>query len=237
VGSLDALLEVQALDTRADQIRHRRVALPERAELAALTAQMRSAEVEAAPLREQLAGIRSRQRRHEDEAASAEARAAEVEARLYDGSVAAHKELEALQEEHRMVKQRQAELEDHALEDMEEAEPVAEALAAVDGAQAERQAAIATLEGRILVAEAELDAEVDAVSAERADVAATIPPAVLGAYESLRGRLGGVGAARLVGARCEGCHLEIPSAELEAVRRAPADDIVSCPECGRILVR
>ena len=56
-------------------------------------------------------------------------------------------------------------------------------------------------------------------------------------YEPLRAGLGGVAVARLHGARCEGCHLEIPSAELEEVRRAPADSLVSCPECMRILVR
>ena len=53
----------------------------------------------------------------------------------------------------------------------------------------------------------------------------------------LRRSLGGVGAARLSGARCEGCHLEIPSAELERLRRAPDDAVVNCPECARILVR
>jgi uncharacterized protein len=237
VGSLDALLEVQALDTRADQIRHRRASLPEHAELAALSAEVRKADAEVAPLREQLAVIRARQRRHEDEAASAQARAVEVEAHLYDGSVAAHKELEALQDEHRMLKARQADLEDRALEDMEEAEPLLERLAASDAAQEQRRAAIAALEDRILVAEAELDVELDAVTAERSRAAASVPADVIGAYEPLRDRLGGVGAARLTGARCEGCHLEIPSAQLETVRRAPTDDVVTCPECGRILVR
>jgi predicted nucleic acid-binding Zn-ribbon protein len=56
-------------------------------------------------------------------------------------------------------------------------------------------------------------------------------------YEGLRGRLGGIGAARLSGARCEGCHIQIPSAQLEELRRAPDDEIVNCPECMRILVR
>ena len=31
----------------------------------------------------------------------------------------------------------------------------------------------------------------------------------------LRAHLGGVGAARLVGDRCDGCHLTLPSVELE----------------------
>ncbi len=59
----------------------------------------------------------------------------------------------------------------------------------------------------------------------------------MAAYEPLRSSLGGVAVARLLGSRCEGCHLEIPSAELEDVRRAPEDQIVTCPECLRILAR
>ena len=62
-------------------------------------------------------------------------------------------------------------------------------------------------------------------------------PELLATYEPLRTSLGGVAVARLHGARCEGCHLEIPSAELEELRRAPADQAVHCPECLRILVR
>ena len=60
---------------------------------------------------------------------------------------------------------------------------------------------------------------------------------LVGLRAAARRASGGVAVARLHGARCEGCHLEIPSAELEEVRRAPADAIVSCPECLRILVR
>ncbi len=55
-------------------------------------------------------------------------------------------------------------------------------------------------------------------------------------YDPLRAKLG-VAAARLVGARCEGCHLDLSAAELDTVRRAPAEEIPDCPQCGRLLVR
>ena len=47
----------------------------------------------------------------------------------------------------------------------------------------------------------------------------------------------GIGAARLDGSRCLGCHLQIPAGEMVEVKAAPADAIVHCPECNRILVR
>jgi predicted nucleic acid-binding Zn-ribbon protein len=53
----------------------------------------------------------------------------------------------------------------------------------------------------------------------------------------LRGRLGGIGAARLVGSRCDGCQLTLAAAEVERVKRADPGTVVHCEECGRILVR
>ena len=97
--------------------------------------------------------------------------------------------------------------------------------------------AIAALTAEIEVARSELDVELVQIDVDRAAAAECVPAEVMSAYEVTRTQMGGIGAARLLGNRCEGCHLEIPSAELEAVRRAPEDAVVTCPECGRILVR
>jgi predicted nucleic acid-binding Zn-ribbon protein len=48
--------------------------------------------------------------------------------------------------------------------------------------------------------------------------------------------MGGVGAARLVGDHCDGCHLVLSSVEIERIRRLPPDELTTCPECDRILV-
>jgi predicted nucleic acid-binding Zn-ribbon protein len=53
----------------------------------------------------------------------------------------------------------------------------------------------------------------------------------------LRAQFGGVGAAALRQRRCEGCRLEINSTELSRIRDAPAEEVVRCDECRRILVR
>jgi predicted nucleic acid-binding Zn-ribbon protein len=56
-------------------------------------------------------------------------------------------------------------------------------------------------------------------------------------YEQLRPKFGGVAIARLVGGRCDGCHLALAQAALERIRSAPPDALVECEECGRLLVR
>jgi predicted nucleic acid-binding Zn-ribbon protein len=43
--------------------------------------------------------------------------------------------------------------------------------------------------------------------------------------------------ARLVGNHCDGCHLTLPSMELDRIRHAPETEVFTCDQCGRILVR
>lgn len=237
MSALDDLLSVQDIDTHLDQLRHRRETLPELAELAALGERLSAARSARDEVAGRLRTVRSAQKEAEDHASLLEDKAREVHAAMYDGTVVAHKELEALQEEHTSLQARQGEFEDRALELMEQAEPVEAELAAVESSVTELEAQVADADARLLVARAELDVQLEAAESERAAAAALVPEDLLGAYEPLRQGLGGIAVARLNGARCEGCHLEIPSAELEELRRAPEDQPVHCPECLRILVR
>jgi predicted nucleic acid-binding Zn-ribbon protein len=237
VTALDDLLAIQDLDTMLDQLRHRRATLPELAALEQLGRDTATVGATRDEVAGRLHAVRSAQKEAEDHASLLEDKAREVNTSMYDGSVAAHKELEALAEEHTALQQRQGEFEDRALELMEEAEPIEGELAIHEAAIAELAGRTSAVEADLLVAQTELDVEIDRVATEREAAASAVPDEMLVEYESRRAGLGGMAVARLHGARCEGCHLEIPSAELEDVRRAPADALVSCPECMRILVR
>lgn len=237
MAALDDLLVVQDLDTTLDQLQHRRSTLPQLEDLSRLRRERDAAAASADEVAGRLHVIRSAQKEAEDHAALLEDKAAAVNTSMYDGSVVSHKELEALSEEHASLLERQGSFEEQALELMEEADPVEEELAACRAVLDSLDAQIAEVDAALIVARAEVDAETDRVRAERDAAVASVPVDLVDAYEPLRASLGGVAVARLHGARCEGCHLEIPSAQLEQVRRAPEDEIVSCPECFRILVR
>ena len=84
--------------------------------------------------------------------------------------------------------------------------------------------------------EAELRVAVAEGEAARAALAAGLPADLAERYERLRSHLGGVGAARLVGDRCDGCHLTLPSVEIERIHQLAADTFATCPQCDRILV-
>ena len=95
----------------------------------------------------------------------------------------------------------------------------------------------AELRAAIANAESDIDAELATEEAARASAVASIPPDLLSLYENLRTRLDGIGAARLVRGSCSGCHLALPATEVDRIKRVPADEIVRCDQCGRILVR
>ena len=124
MGSLEALLALQEIDTALDQLRHRRETLPERTELVESEATRAATESERDAIFAQLSEVRHAEKAAEDEATSVEAKAAEVERMLYGGTVTAAKELEAYQADLAMLKARQRTLEDSAIELLETAEPL-----------------------------------------------------------------------------------------------------------------
>lgn len=234
--AFDDLLRLQELDTEMDQLRHRRGTLPQLERRRSLRTELAGARESLEAVATQLRAVRSAQKEAEDHASLLRDKAAEVDRSLYDGTVTAHKELESLQEELASLRARADDLDDRQLELMEEAEPLDAEVAERSGAIASLEDELAAVEAEITVARAEIDAQLEALAPRRDEVAASLPAQLLSAYGPLREGLG-VAVARLVAGRCEGCHLEIPSAELEALRRAPDDAVISCPECLRILVR
>ena len=70
---------------------------------------------------------------------------------------------------------------------------------------------------------------------DREAVAGRIPEALLKDYERLAER--GVGAGLFQQGTCGGCHIALSPIAVATLRKAAADDVVYCPECGCIMVR
>ena len=236
MSALETLLAVQELDTVIDQLEHRRTTLPERAELAAAEARLVEVDGRLADAQGRRDEVAGREARLDQEVSRTAARIVEVEKRLYGGTVTASRELTAMAEEVEGLKARQALLEDDELHVMEEAEPIDAELAALAEERAGVVADIERLRAAIGEGEAVVDAELASRRPERESTAAGVPPELLETYERLRAKLGGIGAARLVGSSCTGCHLTLPATELDRIKRSSADELVFCDQCGRILV-
>lgn len=234
--ALEDLLAVQTLDTTADQLRHRRTHLPERAELATCQTRLRALEQRAGAVQEQRDELTRNEKRLEDEISMVRDKAVQTDKRLYSGTVNIPRELTALQEEMDALARRQRQLEDQELELMEQAEPLDADLVTFAAERATLDEQAVGLLARIAEDEVSIDAELADVVAKRAEAAAGIPAELLEEYQSLRGALGGIGVARLSGNRCEGCHLTLSAVDVDRIRRAPADELAHCTECNRLLV-
>ncbi len=237
MSDLDALLDVQAIDTRLDVLRHQRAHHPIQAEIDGIAAERRIAADAAATIDAERTEMVRAQKRIDDEVVSVRAKKDGAEAKLYDGSVQAHKELMAVQAEIASFGDRQTELEDAELEVMEQVEEI-------DGRLADARSAVTVYDDRIAVLEAELavalervDVELATVEAERLGAAAAIPAALLTRYDGIREALGGVGVARLSGGTCLGCGMTLSAVTVDQIKKLPPDAEPTCEECGRLLVR
>lgn len=235
--SFDRLLEVQEHDTRVDQLRHRRAALPERAELAELEARRAGLEARSAGVRAERDERAGRQAALEAQIEAAKTRKAELERRMFGGHIAAARDLAAMDDEVRQLGRHVTELENREIEIMEQLEPLEGELQAADVERDSIDTRASELRATIGQAEKEIDAEIDAELSARAPLAAALPGELTTRYEALRRKLGGTGAARLTGNSCGGCHLTLPAMEVDRIKHAAPDSVITCENCGRILVR
>ena len=233
----EALLLVQAADTAADQLRHRRANLPERAAVAGVEAQAVAAKRAHEVVAAKVAELAARQAELEAQLSATETRAGAVEARLRSGESTAARDIVRWGEEVDHLRERASALEDQAFDVLVEREAAEAELAAAAERLDAGVAAVRRHRAALAAAEGALDDDLAAVEAARADHAAAVPTDLLARYDRLRAHLGGIGAARLEDGRCTGCHLALSPRDLDDARRAPDDAVLVCEACGRILVR
>jgi len=233
------LLDLQAMDSRLDQLAHRRATLPELAALAALDARLAELHDLIVTVQTEASDTEVEQTKAEADVEQVRARTARDRHRMDAGDVSSARELENLQHEIESLARRQSDLEDVELEVMERLE-VAQTRAAE--LVAERDSVLASqaeVAARRDAALAEIDAEVATTTELRRILAGQIDQALVELYERLRAGANarGVGAATLRSGRCEGCRLEMTPSDLGRFRAADPDEVLRCEECRRILVR
>ena len=228
---------MQALDTRLDQLAHRRRTLPEHAALAELETELgvlRDQQVEAETEQSDLA---RELKKAEGDVDQVRARAERDQQRLDAGQVSSPKELEGLQHEITTLGNRQGDLEEVVLDIMERLESSQSRSSELSSQQESAQARVAALTASRDTTTGEIDAETEKLQAQRATQAGSLAEDLVALYEKIREQQGGVGAAELRQRRCGGCRLELNNVEINELRDADPDEVMRCDECRRILVR
>ena len=229
------LLDLQAIDTALAQLAHRRRTLPELAELDAAARELSALEDERVRAQVTVDDLDRDISRYEKDIDQVRTRKVRDQQRLDTGGGGV-KELEALQHELATLNRRQSELEDAELELMEQREQAQAALDAVIAKLADLNERRTATETRRDQALAEIAREQEFKQGARKPLAADLPADLVTLYDKIR-LDSGLGAALLRSGRCGGCRIELYGADLARVKAAPADDVVRCEECRRIMVR
>lgn len=225
------LVDVADLDARIRRAEHTRGNPPQAARVKELVARRAELSHELSTRLGARDDLRTELARIESDVALVDARRTRDAERLAASSNV--KEAQGLESELASLARRKSDLEDGELEVMERLE-------AADAAVAEQEALIATTndEGAALSAEArrviaEADAVIEASARDRA--AETVPADLLALYDRIVTR--SAGAALLTARTCGGCRMVLAGTDLQQLRQAAEDTVVTCPECGCILVR
>jgi predicted nucleic acid-binding Zn-ribbon protein len=228
------LLDLQAIDTALAQLAHRRRSLPELAEIETVSRELAALEDERVRAQVAVDDLDRDIARFEKDIEQVRTRKDRDQQRLDAG--AAMREIEGLQHELATLNRRQSELEDAELELMEQREAAEAVLTAVTDRIADASRRRADAEARRDAAYAEIAKEQEFKTASRAPLAGDLPSDLLTLYDKIRTE-SGLGAALVRSGRCGGCRIELYGADLARVKSAPADEVVRCEECRRIMVR
>lgn len=229
------LLDLQAIDIQLTQIAHKRRTLPELAELDRLARELSALEDERVRAQVGLDDLDRDITRLEKDIEQVRVRADKDRSRLDVGTGPA-RELEALQHELATLTRRQGELEDAELELLEQREGAQASYDEIVGRLTSIRKTREETEHRRDAALSDLDKDRDWKTSARIPLVSDLPAELVGLYDKIR-ESSGIGAALLRAGRCEGCRLDLSGSERSRVRNLPADEVVRCEECRRILVR
>ncbi len=230
------LLDVAELDSRAAQLRHQRAHLPELAEIAALEAERTGLTDQVRDARIAVDDLTAEQARADREVEQVRARRERDRTRMDTGQITNPKDLERMQHELVSLERRITTLEDAELEVMEALEEAQQLLDGLGIRADDLDARLAELVAAREEKRAEIDAALDELASARGPATDGMPEDLMGLYERLREQKG-IGAALLRARQCGGCNMTLDASELSRIRSAPADEVIRCEECQRILVR
>jgi predicted nucleic acid-binding Zn-ribbon protein len=178
--------------------------------------------------------LRDQQKDAEQEIDAVRTKAADIERKLYSGSVKDPRELQDLDMDLKSLRENVRHREDLLIEVLEQAEAAEkecnEAQSALDALQADwnaNQESMATERQQI-------EPEVERLQAHRAQQAADFDRSVISLYQLLRDRRGGQAVARIERGMCQGCRITLPVSVMQRARSG--NGLVQCVSCERILV-
>jgi len=232
----ERLITLQTLDTLLTQLAHKAKTLPVIAALEIVTISHNSTRDLVIAAETEKADIKHELTKSEVDVEQVVARIDKDEKRMASGT-ASPKELEQMQHELASLNKRRSELEEIELEVMVRVDGIDDRIKSLSAERDQLKAKINELETRKTNELAEISTAGASAQKQRVDIVSKISAELIELYEKIRKSADGIGSARLIEGKCDGCHLSINAVELSKIKATPIDEVVRCEECRRILVR
>ncbi len=227
----DLLLALQEVDERLAEKRknldHLNAELEAQAEIPVLTQRVEEEGTNAVERRENLVRL-------EVDADALRERVEELEERIYGGTVTNLRELTAVEEEQTNARRELMQAEEALGPARLAAEDSERAREELTTTLAEREESWAVSAPKTRRAARATQKEVTVLEEERDESSKNVPADELTLYDQLLYRRHGVAIARVERGVCLACHITLPLKEASRLRRS--DAIVTCGNCGRILI-
>lgn len=170
-------------------------------------------------------------RQAEERLAGMQSEAAEIETKLYSGTVTNAKELAGLENRLTSVRGDIAEMEDRVLEHMEAVDHTQGQLEKVTAMAAQLQKQLNVTQRKLADLIAEWDLTEEDYRYELEEIRSEIAGSLLEMYERRRATTNGRPVAKVSHNICGGCRTELPMSQRQTLGR----EIISCQRCNRLL--
>jgi predicted nucleic acid-binding Zn-ribbon protein len=229
MAEIDGLVRLQQVDSQIDEHQHRIEAL--RTALRG-NPELNAAQVAYDEAKSRLAAAEKRGRDLDWDVGDRSNKIADLDKKLYGGTIKNPKELAGLQTEIQHMRETLAGVEEKALASMSEIEEARATAAARERALSDAQARWKSSERAYKTEGQGLVAALAELKNRRPALAAGVSAPTLARYEDLRKRQHGLAVARVDRNICQGCRTTVPTAQVQMARQG---QLAHCSSCGRFL--
>jgi predicted nucleic acid-binding Zn-ribbon protein len=156
------------------------------------------------------------------------------EGKLFSGTITSAKEIENYQEEVKILKKKNSEMEDQILEFMIKLEEMSGDVKKADAEKAAAEAEVGRIKNEMNEKLEVLKHIIEGLQKRKADVSSKIPADYIKKYREVKAKKGGIAVSVLKDNFCNVCNMQIPAIDTEKI--VDADQLYKCPLCGRLAV-
>lgn len=178
--------------------------------------------------------LESKRKKFEDTVEMQSEKIKSNEGKLFSGTITSAKEIENYQEEVKILKGKNSEIEDQILELMIKLEEMSEEVKQAGSEKARAESEVGRIKNEMNEKLEVLKHIIEGLQKRRDDVSSKIPGDYLKKYREVKSKKGGIAVSVLKDKFCNVCNMQIPAKDAEKI--VDADQLYRCPLCGRLAV-